>query len=317
MVTYLKYFSGVIILEIVFIIILIIGFIFRKKIARFLKNNAGIKIPIEQSEETIKPPEKIVVTDENDALNVQHRNIPRVLDEPQVDEKKRHLFPPQTTPATRYEDFCHRLFVVTHADETKKWPPTQGNDYPTYLEGENTDIIKEMKERLRPYHPVLYDHSGLWDETAQALEIDPYFENIVTKAYLKMQANRRPCVISAKPKKKTDSEKEESIRFTLYRYGYEPFHIDGKYFSDAPAELLHMLLLYLTSKNESYESLSPARLRYSVLSKIKEEEEEASAMNDYQKKRDAERYNNRFAALWKLRDNDTKKSKSITETKDA
>lgn len=226
-------------------------------------------------------------------------NVPRIKSETDKEPPTHniHAFPKARDPQTRFEEFNAKLFVFK-VDETRRWDKTLDNDFVTQITGERAWLSEEIKKRLRPKYPVLFDPFGLWSAASRALELDPHHDDPTVRAYLALERDVRPVVIScvsdAGTIAKGDSKDTVSV-FKLYRYGFVDYDFDRKFLEDYPADLVKGLLEAFSGDEEGWESFSPARLRKAVLEENREEEISKRVMTAHQ-------HDNRFAALWKLRD---------------
>ena len=94
--------------------------------------------------------------------------------------------------------------------------------------------------------------------------------------------------------------------FVFYRYGFVDYRFDRKFLEDYPADLLTGLLRALSGPEDEWEAFSPARLRGAVLDENREEEAHRQAMASH-------RHANRFAALWSLREEDSRSEEALDD----
>jgi len=221
-------------------------------------------------------------------------NVPRIKSETDKEPPKNniHAFPEAREPVTRFEEFNAKLFIFKPS-EIRRWDKSLDNDFTTELTGEKDWIKEEIKRRLRPQYPVLYDPFGLWAEASASLELDPHHNDPVVTAYLAFAREQRPVVISLK--KDNSKEEKATPKFVLYRYGFVDYEFDRKFLESYPADLIEGLLKAFAGSDDDWESFSPARLRKDVLEANREEEDHRQAMASHQ-------HANRFAALWSLRE---------------
>tara|TARA_A100001391_G_scaffold204325_1_gene199593 strand:+ start:700 stop:1623 length:924 start_codon:yes stop_codon:yes gene_type:complete len=224
-------------------------------------------------------------------------NVPRVKDETgkEPDTEDVHEFPPAREAATRFEEFNAKLFLYQPSEDERRWDETADSDFATQVAGENHWVKAELKKRLRPAMPVIFDPFGLWARASGQLELDPHFDDPVVSAYLALDRSMRPAVVSRIPQEGDAQRKVQPIYFTLYRYGFIDYRFDRKFLEDYPADLLIGLLKAFSGPEDGWETFSPARLRKEVLEENREEEAHRQAMAAHQ-------HANRFAALWELRD---------------
>lgn len=267
-------------------------------IARWLRRTIELIIRRvrRDEEDTPEPAAKTVHTSSSEP-----GNVPRIKSEmgKEPPTKDQHEFPAPREPITRFEEFNAKLFVY-EISETRRWDRSLDNDFATRVSGEETWLISEIKRRLRPSHPVLFDPFGLWARASEQLELDPHYEDPIAAAYLSIDRANRPVVVSnanqqiaEQASSKSSDEKPKFV--VLYRYGFVDYRFDRKFLEDYPADLVTGLLKALSGPEDGWVSFSPARLRSEVLEENREEEAHRQAMASHQ-------HDNRFAVLWNLRD---------------
>ena len=247
--------------------------------------------------------------------NAEPGNVPRVKAElgKEPPTKGVHVFPEPRDPVTRFEEFNAKLFLYENA-ETPLWSGSLDNDFGTKISGDFAWLEGEIKKRLRPSFPVLYDPFGLWAAASKELEMDPHFADPIASAYLSLPRDVRPVVISktgdAPRTNATAKKTPEPKRLKLYRYGFVDYRFDRKFLEDYPADLLTGLLRALSGPEDEWEAFSPARLRGAVLDENREEEAHRQAMASHQ-------HANRFAALWSLREEDSRSEEALDDLSEA
>ena len=239
----------------------------------------------------------------------EHGNVPRVKGELDQDPptKGLHAFPVTGEAVTRFEEFNAKLFVF-EVSETLRWDKSRDNDYVTRLSGDLNWLKQEIRKRLRPGYPVLFDPFGQWAGVSEQLELDPNAYDPIAEAYLNLPRPQRPVVISQrvsrakaqKTEKAQTAKPQDPQAYTLYRYGFVDYEFDRKFLEGYPEDLLKGLLQAFSGPEKDWEAFSPARLRQSVLEQNREEE-------DHRQTLEAHQHENRFAALWNLKDEPPKR----------
>jgi len=291
-------------MELVFLIVVIGGVIVLFNHPK-TKNSAFIKAVAEFFKKTFNPSEHVKpdqpVEKTVASKSSEPGNVPRVKVEvgKEPPSTNIHAFPEMREPVTRFEEFNAKLFVFT-ASETRRWDASLDNDFSTELTGERAWVQEEIKKRLRPKFPVLYDPFGLWAKASTNLELDPHHNDPTVTAYLQFPREKRPVIVS-EVRHEASAAKKDNPKFVLYRYGFVDYEFDRKFLDDYPSDLIHGLLKAFSGSDEEWESFSPARLRKDVLEANREEEEHRQAMASHQ-------HANRFAALWQLREEETDES---------
>lgn len=130
-------------------------------------------------------------------VSTEPGNVPRLKAEfgKEPPTKGVHVFPIPRDPVTRFEEFNARLFLYENA-ETSLWSESLDNDFGTKISGDFAWLEGEIKKRLRPSFPVLYDPFGLWATASKELEMDPHYDDPIAGAYLSLPRDVRPIVIS-------------------------------------------------------------------------------------------------------------------------
>tara|TARA_R110002073_G_scaffold8068_1_gene45128 strand:- start:27585 stop:28487 length:903 start_codon:yes stop_codon:yes gene_type:complete len=287
-------------MELVFLIVVIGGVIVlfvhpKTKNSPIIKGLKAAWKNILESKEPAPPP---VVVKPVQSKSTEPGNVPRVKAEvgKEPPSTNLHVFPETREPVTRFEEFNAKLFTFTPS-ETRRWDASLDNDFSTDLTGERAWVQEEIKKRLRPKFPVLYDPFGLWAKASINLELDPHHNDPTVIAYLQFPREKRPVIVS-EVRHEASAAKKDNPKFVLYRYGFVDYEFDRKFLDDYPADLIHGLLKAFSGSDDEWESFSPARLRKDVLEANREEEEHRQAMASHQ-------HANRFAALWQLREEET------------
>jgi len=193
-------------------------------------------------------------------------------------------------PATRFEDFNQRLFILKPGYGT--WPSRIiPNDYPTELLGDLSWAREQIRTRIRPKYPAILDTFGWWAESSSLIELNPYFENPIVAAYLALPIERRPVVIS-RPRPKDD---EGSSELTFFRFQFKDFSLPSTFLTGYPLSMLFEALSSLTGPPQQWWEFSMARARKKVVDLNREHMQEELA-----ERLRAATDKNRFAALWQL-----------------
>lgn len=217
-----------------------------------------------------------------------------------------HEFPDMKSPETRYEDFNRRLFILwTSADDYDSdsvWPNTTSDDYPTRITGMSTKrALEEIRLRLRPRYPVIYDTYGHWGEASRQLEYNPDFRDDLVDTYLAIPENQRPVVVS-------HVAAGSSGQFRYLRYGFEDFTLTVSDMRSHLRACLALVLKTLIGPREMWLWFSVARMRQTVIRAYQQTEAErrkTAAVISLEratiKAKQENEYKNRYLALWRNR----------------
>ncbi|MFB2553790.1 hypothetical protein [Ensifer soli] len=214
-----------------------------------------------------------------------------------------HDFPEMGTPATCYEDFNRKLFIVFPASrKSGVWPNTTSDDFPTKIKDISLDALKEeIRLRLRPRYPVILDTYGHWSSASYQLEQNPDYTDEFVSSYLAIPEARRPVVVSVWPPEKDGS-------FTFIRYGFEDYTLTLASMRFHLRPCLVLLMRTMTGPRDQWLWLSVARMRQTVIrafqaDEARKRENQATSYLEQQTlraKQEAE-HRNRFIALWNNR----------------
>lgn len=226
-------------------------------------------------------------------------NIPLVAAETEPDLTEADEFPALVSVVTRFEELNWRLIIF---DETvgsnADWPIRTFNDFPLTFRGSADQLQRHARKRLRPRYPVIIDWDGYWHGASVQLERNPNLQLPLLEAYLGLEPELRPVIISRIRKPNVPLEGVlQCLRygFTDYRF---PLDATSPYARDA----LTYLLDRLAGPHEEWLWFSVARLRASVIAVNEADETLRAHLQEEAEQNAAIQYENRFAALWKLRD---------------
>ncbi|KQZ99804.1 hypothetical protein ASD74_23875 [Rhizobium sp. Root564] len=226
-----------------------------------------------------------------------------------------HEFPEIRDPATRFEDFNRRLFLVS-TEKQQSWSNTTEDDFATKVSGFTiVELLKEIRIRLRPRYPVIVDTYGYWGNASRNLEHNPDYTDDIVETYLAIPEDVRPVVVSF-PLGSKDSY------FMFIRYGFADFYLRLSTMQPHQKSCLELVLAKIREPREEWLWFSVARMRQAVVRAFQEDEKkrrelEAAAylsQKTQQAKRDAE-HQNRFVALFRNRisvDNQTQLTSDAT-----
>jgi len=215
-----------------------------------------------------------------------------------------HEFPETKAPTTRFEDFNRRLFILVPSQKTQDiWPDTTDDDFPTRITGMSQEsALTEIRLRLRPRYPVIYDTYGHWAAASHLLEQDPDYTDAVVATYLALPEEKRPVVVSLAGGLK------EGGSYIFMRYGFEDFRLNQYAMRFHQQACLALIMNLMTAPRKDWLWLSVARMRQTVIRAFQanEEKRRESEAADYleqqaQAGRRAIEHQNRFLALWQNR----------------
>lgn len=214
-----------------------------------------------------------------------------------------HDFPDMPPPATRYEDFNRRLFIVSpQVPESTPWPKTTADDFPTKLpKTAIPELLYSIRRRLRPQYPVIYDGYGYWAQASYQLEQNPFYTDDFVEAYLAIPEGQRPVVVSV-------ATYDRNGHFRFMRYGFVDYVLTTDRLRLYVQDCLRLIMAAMIGPREDWLWFSVARMRQTVIraaeeSAARKRESEAAAYMDEQivmGRKKAEQAN-RFLALWKSR----------------
>lgn len=226
-------------------------------------------------------------------------NIPLVASETEPDLTEADEFPALVSVVTRFEELNWRLIIF---DETvgsnAEWPIRTFNDFPLTFRGSADQLQRHARKRLRPRYPVIIDWDGYWHGASVQLERNPNLRLPLLEAYLGLEPELRPVIISRIRRPNMPLEGVlQCLRygFTDYRF---PLDATSPYTSDA----LIYLLDSLTGPADLWLWFSVARMRATVIAVNQETEALRTRLQEEAEQNAAIQHENRFAALWKLRD---------------
>lgn len=211
-----------------------------------------------------------------------------------------HEFPETREAVTRFEDFNRRLFIASIAtrDSQPDWAKTTTDDFATMLKGFTvTRLTEEIRTRLRPRYPVVFDTYGYWAAASRALEMNPDYEDEIVQAYLAIREEERPVVVSI-------SSVNKDGAFTFLRYGFEDFSIRVGTMQPHVNTALTFILDRLRGSRTEWLWFSVARLRQHVVRVAQEDEQKRLALqavayleNQAEQARSEAEHDNRFVKL--------------------
>ncbi len=215
-----------------------------------------------------------------------------------------HEFPETKQPTTRFEDFNRRLFILSPAAQDRRvWPDTTDDDFPTRINGMTTEgALAQIRLRLRPRYPVIYDTYGHWAAASQLLEQDPDYNDIIVSTYLALPEEKRPVVVSLA------SGLSEGAAYTFMRYGFQDFRVTQYAMRFHQEACLALVMSLMVAPRKDWLWLSVARMRQTVIRAFQanEAKRRESQATDYmeqqtQAAKKAVAHQNRFLALWQNR----------------
>lgn len=220
------------------------------------------------------------------------REVPEEMDVTPPETDDLHVFPDRLPPKTRFEEFNWRLFTYQLAESGGKWPDTLTDDFATQIRVKSEqELILHIRKRLRPRYPVILDRRGWWTNASRNLEMDPDYEDQFTAVYFALPPEQRPVVVSA-------SQLSDTGALTLFRYGFEPFHLFESHLKPFTRDALSFVLASFVGERPEWKWFSIARMRHKVVKSNRT----AALMNRVMERLDAEKkriaHENRFTALW-------------------
>ncbi|WP_018391349.1 hypothetical protein [Ancylobacter sp. FA202] len=208
-------------------------------------------------------------------------------------------FPPANPAYTRFEDMNWRLILFDPspgADEP--WPIRLFNDFPLRYRGSSTKLLEQVHARLRPRYPIILDWDGHWASASAQLERNPSLRSPLIDAYLGLDPEQRPIVISRPPR----PDIKQTGVFRCMRYGFKDFDFPLDVLQPYPADALGYLFAALTGPPQDWLWFSVARLRHDVLAANQAQEALRTKLEDEITQQAAIAHENRFAVLWGLRE---------------
>lgn len=226
-------------------------------------------------------------------------NIPLIPSETEPELGETDEFPAPMPPATRYEDLNWRLILFDETDAADApWPIRPFNDYPMLFRGSARQLNHHVRTRLRPRYPVIVDWDGDWYQASTQLERTPTLQLPLLDAYLGLAPEQRPVIISRIPK---PNVQRANILHCL-RYGFADYRFPLDAIPPYPRDALACLLDCLTGPHEEWLWFSVARMRATVIAANEAAEALLTQLQEEAEQHAAIQHENRFAALWKLRE---------------
>lgn len=224
--------------------------------------------------------------------------IPAEVDQ-EPDLTETDTFPPLQNTTTRFAELNWRLICFEESRDTyAEWPIRAHNDFAMRFRGSAEQMLHHVRTRLRPRYVVIVDWDGFWHAASIQLERTPNLQLPLLDAYLGLDPEARPIIVSRVPRA------NEAAKGSLLclRYGFADYAFPLNATPPYPTDALTYLFASLTGSKEHWLWFSVARLRAAVLTHNARQEQLRAQLQADAEQNAAVQYENRFAALWKLRE---------------